>query len=55
MKHLISIESPLGKALMGKRVGERVEIQVNPSYSYFVTIKGIEKIDDDSEDRIRSY
>ena len=55
LKRLISIESPLGKALMGKRVGDRAEVQVNSSYSYFVTIKKIEKIDDDSEDKIRSY
>ena len=55
LNRMISIESPLGKALMGKRVGDRVEVQVNPSYSYFVTVKEIEKIDDDSEDRIRSY
>ena len=55
LKRLISIESPLGKALMGKHVGDRVEIQVNPSYSYFVTIQKIEKIDDDSQDAIRSY
>lgn len=55
LKHLISIESPLGKALMGKKVGDRVEVQVNPSYSYYITIKKIEKIDDDSEDKIRSY
>ena len=55
LKRLISIESPLGKALMGKHVGDRVEVQVNPTYSYYVVIKNIEKIDDDSEDRIRSY
>lgn len=55
LNRLISIESPLGKALMGKHVGDRVEVQVNPSYSYYITIKKIEKIDDDSEDRIRSY
>jgi len=55
LKRLISIESPLGRALMGKHVGDRVEVQVNPSYSYYVVIKNIEKIDDDSEDRIRSY
>ena len=55
LKNLISIESPLGKALIGKTVGDRVQIVVNPSYSYYVTIQKIEKIDDDSEDKIRSY
>lgn len=55
LKRLISIESPLGKALMGKRKGDRVEIKVNPSYSYYVIIKEIEKIEDDTDDKIRSY
>ena len=55
LKGLISIESPLGKALMKKKVGDRVEVVVNPTYSYFLIIKNIEKIEDDSEDKIRSY
>ena len=55
LKNLISIESPLGKALVGKTVGDRVEVKVNPTYSYYLVIQKIEKIDDDSEDRIRSY
>ncbi|MBR5598099.1 MAG: transcription elongation factor GreA [Lachnospiraceae bacterium] len=55
LKGLISIESPLGKALVGKKVGDKVEVIVNSSYSYFLEISKIEKIDDDSEDRIRSY
>ena len=55
LKNLISIESPLGKALMGKCQGDRVEVKVNSSYSYFIKINKIEKINDDSEDKIRSY
>ena len=51
----VSKESPLGSALMGKKVGDRAEVVVNASYSYFVVIKNIEKIEDDSNDRIRSY
>ena len=52
---LISIESPMGKALLGHKVGDRVEIQVNASYSYYVVIQSIDKTQDDSEDKIRSY
>lgn len=55
IKKMVSIESPMGKALIGKKAGDRVEIKVNPSYSYFVVIKSIEKIEDDSEDVIRAY
>ena len=43
------------KVLLGKKVGDRVEIKVNSSYSYYVVIKHIEKIEDDSLDKIRSY
>lgn len=55
LHNLISIESPLGKALMGHREGDRVEVKVNDSYSYFVVIKKIINTEDDSGDRIRSY
>lgn len=55
LHNLISIESPLGKALMGRREGDRVEVEVNDSYSYFVVIKGIINTKDDSADKIRSY
>ena len=55
LNQLISIESPLGKALLGKKTGDRGEVKVNPSYSYFVTIKNIDKGEDDSGDKIRGY
>lgn len=38
----ISIESPLGKALLGHKVNDRVKVQVNKDYSYYVVIKKIE-------------
>ena len=55
LHNLISIESPLGKALMRHKEGDRVEVRVNDSYSYFVTIQKIDNTKDDEEDRIRSY
>lgn len=55
LKGLISIESPLGKAIFGKKVGERVLVKVNDAYSYEVVIKGVEKNTDDSEDAIRKF
>ena len=55
LNNLISIESPLGKALLGHKVGESVEVKVNADYSYFVTIKSIDNATDDSKDRIRGY
>lgn len=55
LHNLISIESPLGKALLRHKEGERVEVKVNDNYSYFVTIQKIENTKDDDTDRIRSY
>ena len=55
LNNLISIESPLGKALMHHKEGDRVEIKVNDEYSYFVKILSIDNNKDDSEDRIRGY
>ncbi|MBR6452757.1 MAG: transcription elongation factor GreA [Lachnospiraceae bacterium] len=55
LKGLISIESPLGKALMGHRVGDVVGVTVDENNSYEVKIKEIEDTTDDAEDEIRKY
>ena len=43
----ISKESPVGSALLGKRVGDRFYIKVNDSYGYYAVVKAIEKGEDD--------
>ena len=43
LNNIISIESPLGKALRYKKVGDRVKVNVNEEISYFVTVKAIKK------------
>ncbi len=52
---LISIESPLGKALLGKKKDDRVFVRINDDAGYYVTIKAIDKTTDDSEDRINQF
>ena len=49
-KGIISKESPFGQAILGKKVGDRICIKVSDSYSYFVTIKKIEKATSDDID-----
>ena len=44
---LISKESPLGKAVLGRRAGDRVEVQVSPQYQYAVLIRAITQAEDD--------
>ncbi|MBR0172395.1 MAG: transcription elongation factor GreA [Lachnospiraceae bacterium] len=55
MRGLISIESPVGKALLGHREGDRVTVQVNPSFSYDMTVLRVENTDLTEEDKIRDY
>ena len=50
----ISIESPLGKALLGHKVGDVVTIKVNDSYSYDVEIREISE-STEGEDGIRQF
>ena len=52
---LISNESPLGRALLGHKVGDRVEVSVNDDYSYYVVIRKIENTVDDGTDKLRSF
>lgn len=51
----ISIESPLGKAILGHREGDRVWVKINESAGYYVVIKKILKNTDDMEDQIKSF
>ncbi len=44
---LISRESPVGRALLGKKVGDRVHVQVDERFGYDMVIRAIEKGSDD--------
>ena len=55
LKGLISKESPVGKAVMGHKAGDRVLVQVNDSYSYYIQIRSVEKGADDDSLPISSY
>jgi transcription elongation factor GreA len=51
----VSKESPLGSAIMGHKVGDRVIVQVNPTMSYYVEIRRIEKCPDNEDLPISGY
>lgn len=55
LENLISNESPLGKALLGKKEGETAHVQVNDAIGYDVKVVKIENTADDGSDRIRSF
>lgn len=55
IRGFVSKESPVGKAIMGHKVGDRIKIEVNDKYSYFVEIKEITKGKDDKSLPISEY
>ena len=55
LQGLISIESPLGKAIIGHKVNDRVYIKVNDDFGYYAVIKKIENTQEEETDHIRSY
>ena len=55
LEGLISKESPLGRAVMGHKVGERVYVKVSEEYGYWVEIRSIEKGQDDESLEISAY
>lgn len=55
LKGMISIDSPIGKAILGKKVSDRVYVPIRENIGYYVVIRSIDKSSDDSEDEIRKY
>ena len=51
----ISMEAPLGKAVLGKKVGDTVSVQVSDDYSYDVQIQKIEEAVDDGSAPLLEY
>lgn len=50
LNQMISIESPIGKALLKHKVGDRVYVAVNDKVGYYAQIREISKSDDESEE-----
>lgn len=51
----ISIDSPLGLALLRHKVGETVNVRINESYAYDIVIRKIENTEDDGTDQLRKF
>ncbi len=52
---LVSKDSPMGKAILGKKIGDRVKIDVNENYSYYAVVRSIEKGEDDGSAELVQY
>ena len=55
MEGKISIESPLGKAIKGRKTGDRIFVKTSENAGYYVEIRKIDKTTDDSNDHLRKY
>ncbi len=51
----VSIESPIGRAVFGKKKGDRVYVKINETSGYYVVIQNIVKTHDDGTDKLRSF
>ena len=52
---LISKDSPLGQAVLGRHVGDRITVQVNENYSYTAVVQALEKGSDDGSAALLQY
>lgn len=55
LQGLVSTESPIGKALLGHKVGDKVWIPIDANAGYYVVVKSIKIADPDEEDKLRSF
>ena len=55
LKNLVSTESPIGKAVLGHKVGDRCWVAVNEKAGYYVEIKSITPADPDVEEDLRKF
>ncbi|HHV11422.1 MAG TPA: transcription elongation factor GreA [Clostridiales bacterium] len=55
LKGRISIDSPLGKALLRHKVSDQITVKANDTSFYEVVIRKIEKLEDNGEDELRKY
>ena len=55
LKGLISTESPIGKAILGHKAGDRVFVEIRPGNGYYIVIKKIENTTDDGSIGLRKF
>ncbi|MCR5775312.1 MAG: transcription elongation factor GreA [Lachnospiraceae bacterium] len=55
IENRIGNDSPIGKAIIGHKKGDRVRVRVNEEYSYYVVIRDIDNSPTDEDDAISRY
>lgn len=51
----VSNVSPIGRAIMGHKAGDRVYVEISKGNGYYVVIRKIEKTVDDGSDALREF
>lgn len=55
MKGYISMESPIGKAIFGKKTGDRVFVRINDNLGYYVQIKSVKPLAEEDKGNLLEY
>ena len=55
LKNLVSTESPIGRAVLGHKVGDRCWVAINEKAGYYVEIRSITPADPDVEEDLRKF
>ena len=55
MKGYISMESPIGKAIFGKKTGERIFVKINDQIGYYVQIKSVKPLAEEEKGKILDF
>jgi transcription elongation factor GreA len=55
LQGLVSIDSPIGKSLIGHKTGETVHVQVNKDFGYDVVVKSVVNTPDDDSIELRKF
>ena len=55
MKGYISMESPIGKAIFGKKTGDRIFVKINDNLGYYVQIKSVKPLAEEDQGSLLDY
>lgn len=55
LKNLVSTESPIGRAVMGHKVGDKVWVEINANAGYYVEIRSMRSASPEEEEELRKF
>lgn len=55
LKNLVSTESPIGRAVMGHKVGDKVWVEINANAGYYVEIRSMRSASPEEAEELRKF